>query len=78
MNGKPLEFVLLNEVNNGVYIATSQVHFPHKDNKCENHAFVYNSHFTQEEYPQIQGGILDNRVNSNCCGLEKKDTLTNL
>ena len=60
MDGKSLEFVLLNEVNNGVYIETSQVNFPHKDNKYENHAFVYNSHLTHQEYPQIQGGITDN------------------
>ena len=72
MNGKSLEFVLLNQVNNGVYIATSQVHCTHKDKTYENHAFVYNSHFTQQMYPQIQGGILDNRLNSNCHGLEKK------
>ena len=38
---------------------------------------MYNSHFTQKMYPQIQGGILDNRLNSDCRGLEKKDTLTN-
>ena len=28
MNGQPLKFVLLNEINSGVYIATSQVYCP--------------------------------------------------
>ena len=55
MNEKSLEFVLLNQVNNGVYIATSQVHCIQKDKTYENHAFMYNSHFTQEKYPLIQG-----------------------
>ena len=40
MDGKSLEFVLLNQVNNGVYIATSQVHCAHKDKTYKNHAFV--------------------------------------
>ena len=55
MDGKSLDFVLLNQVNNGVYIATSQVHCTHKDKTYENHAFVYNSYFTQEKYPLMQG-----------------------
>ena len=77
MNGQTLEFVLMNEMNSGVYIATSELYFPHKENEYENHTFVYNSYFTQEEYPNIHGGITDNRINSNYRGLEKKDTLTN-
>ena len=31
MDGKSVDFVLLNQVNNGVYITTSQVHCTHKD-----------------------------------------------
>ena len=63
MNGQSLEFVLLNEMNSGVYIATSEVYFTHKDKEYEDHAFVYNSYFTQEEYPNIHGGITYIRIN---------------
>ena len=77
MNGQPLEFVLLNEMNSGVYIAKSQVYFTHKYKEYEKHAFAYNSYFIQDEYPKIHGGITDNQINSNYRGLEKKDTSTN-
>ena len=49
MNGQPLELVLLNEMNSGVYIATSEVYFPHKDKEygimplCKTHILLRKS-----------------------------------
>ena len=77
MNGQMLKFVLLNGMNSGVYIATSEIYFLLNNKEYENHAFVYNSYFTQEEYPTIHGGIKDNKINSNYHVLEKKRRLTN-
>ena len=53
-------------------IATSKVYFPQKAQEYENNAFVYNSYFTQEDYPNIHGGITDNRINYNYRGLKKR------
>ena len=72
INGQSLEFFLLNEMNNGIIIATSQLYCPHKYKEYEYHVFVYNSYFTQADYPNIYGGITDNRINYNYIGLEKR------